>query len=325
MSSIITNEAAMAALSTLRSISADMNVTQNRMTTGAKVDKAADNAAYWSIATTMKSDDKALSAVQDALNLGSAVTNVAYSGLDSAIKVTDEIKKKLVAASQTGIDKDKVNMEITRLKDQLRSVVDSSSFNGINWLKFGDSSATTAKVAAAYYRDLQNGVFLSTLEVPIYSGSAGGRVSSLVDVRTTATSGDAGILTSFQFAKNVSAGANYVLVLNDSNRSAGTEISIDRNTSNKQLSDMISVVDGMLQMMTDAGANFGSLQASVNLQADFTAKLRDWIHEGVSRLIDADMNEEATRLKALTTQQQLTIQALSIANSKPQAILQLFN
>ncbi len=221
----------------------------------------------------MKSDDKALSAVQDALNLGSAVTNVAYSGLDSAIKVTDEIKKKLVAASQTGVDKDKVNLEITRLKDQLRSVVDSSSFNGVNWLKFGDSSATSAKVAAAYYRDLQNGVFMSTLEVPIYSGSAGGNVSSLVDVRTTATSGDAGILTSTQFAKNVSAGANYVLVVNDSNRNAATEISIDKNTTNKQLSDMISVVDGMLQMMTDAGANFGSLQSSVNLQADFTAKL----------------------------------------------------
>ncbi len=45
MSSIITNEAAMAALSTLRSISANMTVTQNRMTTGAKVDKASDNAA----------------------------------------------------------------------------------------------------------------------------------------------------------------------------------------------------------------------------------------------------------------------------------------
>jgi flagellin len=41
-------------------------------------------------------------------------------------------------------------------------------------------------------------------------------------------------------------------------------------------------------------------------------------------LVDADMNEESTRLKALQTQQQLGIQALSIANSNSESILTLF-
>jgi flagellin len=44
----------------------------------------------------------------------------------------------------------------------------------------------------------------------------------------------------------------------------------------------------------------------------------------VGALVDADMSQESTRLQALQTQQQLGIQALSIANSNSQSILSLF-
>ncbi len=70
MTSILTNVAAMAALQTLRGINDSLESTQNRVSSGYRVEKAADNAAYWSIATTMRSDNKALSAVSDALGLG---------------------------------------------------------------------------------------------------------------------------------------------------------------------------------------------------------------------------------------------------------------
>ena len=42
------------------------------------------------------------------------------------------------------------------------------------------------------------------------------------------------------------------------------------------------------------------------------------------QLVDADMNAESARLSALQVQQQLGIQALSIANSNSQNILSLF-
>ncbi len=56
------------------------------------------------------------------------------------------------------------------------------------------------------------------------------------------------------------------------------------------------------------------------MQDSFVADLKDVIKKGVGRLVDADMNEESTRLKALQTQQQLGIQALSIANSDSQNV-----
>jgi flagellin len=121
MTSIMTNSSAMAALQTLRSINSDMENTQSRISSGYKVASAADNSAYWSIATTMRSDNKALSTVQDALGLGAAKVDVAYTGMNSAIDVVSEIKSKLVAAREPGVDKTKIDKEITELKNQLVS------------------------------------------------------------------------------------------------------------------------------------------------------------------------------------------------------------
>jgi len=126
----MTNTAAIAALDTLRSISSQLDMTQSRVSSGYRVENASDNAAYWSIATTMRSDSKAMSAVEDALALGAATVDTAYTGMETAIDVVDEFKAKLVAAREPGIDKDKINKELTELKSQLRSIVDGSSFNG---------------------------------------------------------------------------------------------------------------------------------------------------------------------------------------------------
>jgi flagellin len=50
----------------------------------------------------------------------------------------------------------------------------------------------------------------------------------------------------------------------------------------------------------------------------------DAIDTGIGTLVDADMNEESTRLQALQVRQQLGVQALSLANQSAQSILSLF-
>ena len=120
MSSINTNVAAMTALQTLSQTNKQLTETQNRISTGYRVADASDNAAYWSIATTMRSDNAALSTVQDALGLGAATVDTAYTAVNSSIKVVDQIKSKLVAARQPGVDRAKIQSEITELQSQLK-------------------------------------------------------------------------------------------------------------------------------------------------------------------------------------------------------------
>ena len=67
MSSIMTNAAALTALQSLNATNKSLEMTQARISTGYRVAEASDNAAYWSIATTMRSDNQAMSTVSDAM------------------------------------------------------------------------------------------------------------------------------------------------------------------------------------------------------------------------------------------------------------------
>jgi flagellin len=83
-------------------------------------------------------------------------------------------------------------------------------------------------------------------------------------------------------------------------------------------------VETDLQTAIDAAAAFGAAQMRIDAQNDFLKKQVDALKEGVGALVDADMEEASARLQALQVQQQLGIQALSIANQNPQNILALF-
>ena len=112
MSSLLTNTSAMVALQTLRSINTDLEQTNNRVSTGLRVNTAADNAAYWSIATTIKSDNGALSAVTDSLSLGASTLSTTYTGLNTAITSLNDIKNQLVTATGANVDKAKIQQTI---------------------------------------------------------------------------------------------------------------------------------------------------------------------------------------------------------------------
>lgn len=83
-------------------------------------------------------------------------------------------------------------------------------------------------------------------------------------------------------------------------------------------------VEAALQEAINAAAAFGTAQNRIDAQADFLKAQSDALRIGIGALVDADMEEASARLQALQVQQQLGIQALSIANQQPQNILALF-
>ena len=323
MTSIMTNSAAMSALSTLRSINSDMETTQSRISTGYRVGAAADNSAYWSIATTMRSDNKALSTVTDALGFGAAKLDVAYTGMESAIDVVAEIKAKLVAAREPGVDKTKIDKELTELKNQLVSISESASFSGENWLNNTSTAALGTKdTVGGFNRDAAGLVTITTLAVNATSTTLIGAANESLGILTKDI--DANALD--PNATSTTARDYYLIDTGSTTGTAasGTGIALTSTTTDAQVDDMIRAVDSMLTQMTDAASNLGAVVKRISLQDDFVSNLMDSIDSGVGRLVDADMNEESTRLKALQTQQQLGIQSLSIANSNSENILSLF-
>ncbi|WP_454849186.1 flagellin N-terminal helical domain-containing protein [Rhizobium binxianense] len=172
MSSINTNYSAIAALKTLRSLTSELQTAQNRVSTGLRVEKSADNAAYWSIATTMRSDNRALSAVSDAIGLGEALVETHTSALDSVVDILGEIKAKLIAATEKGVDKAKIQAEIEGLKGALTATAASTSFSGENWLNtdiadLGSVTHSYKNIASSFVRGADNSVHIDTTEVDL--------------------------------------------------------------------------------------------------------------------------------------------------------------
>jgi flagellin len=329
MASINTNVAALTALRALTSTNSALDKTQNRVSTGLRVGTAADNAAYWSIATTMRSDFSSLSTVQDALGLGSATVDVAYTALDKVKDTLVLVRDKLTAAAQPGLPRDKIQTEITEMLGSLKGIADAATLQGQNWLSV-DSSATgyssDKSVVASISRaggtlSLQT-IAIDTSSMVLYdSGAAVGQVGILDSYRNGAT----GAQYATQPATPAAAAAGPPYVPADFRISAIDISGLTDSTNDMAILDgYIKGVDAAIGQLTAGATTLGAAQARIDIQQSFVTSLKDALEGGISQLVDADMNEESTRLQALQVKQQLGIQALSIANSSGQSILRLF-
>jgi flagellin-like hook-associated protein FlgL len=90
------------------------------------------------------------------------------------------------------------------------------------------------------------------------------------------------------------------------------------------ISQALKSIDDAIAKVTEGSAMLGANKALLETQEEFIGVLSDSLTAGVSAFIDADMNEASTRNQALQTQQQLGVQALSMANQNSQMILKLF-
>ena len=282
-------------------------MTQSRISTGYRVATASDNSAYWSIATTMRSDNKANSVVQDALGLGAGKVDTAYIAMNSSIEVVDQIKQKLLLAKTASAEnRAKIQSEIATYQAQLIDNIGGANYAGSNLLQTGSAATdpTVVSVISSYNRDAAGAVTTGTIDVSL---------ANIRLINTVAATND-GILDT----ETATTGAGAVTV---------SVLTVDVTVATLEdvdFDDLLTMVEAALGLMATGAAELGAAKARIDMQEDFVSKLMDSIDRGVGQLVDADMNKELTRLQALQVQQQLGIQALSIANANSQSILALF-
>ncbi|UWU94474.1 flagellin [Bradyrhizobium sp. CB1015] len=300
MSSLLTNSTAMTALQTLRSVGSQLSTTQTRISTGQRVATASDNAAYWSIATSMRADNAALSAVSDSLGLSAATVDTQYTALTTVIGDKDsgltKLQSLLVQAKTAGIDRTKIQADITQIQQQMKSTANAATFNGINWLSTTATTPATFSLVSSYSRvagtPTIGSITVTTANYSLYTATTSGVLDTV--------SGGASV-------DNMTIGAL-------------TDSAADQTT----LDGYIAQVTTAINTVASAAANLGAVKNRIATNTEFVKSLMDSVDRGVGQLVDADMNQESTRLAALQVQQQLGVQALSIANNSSQSILSLF-
>ena len=164
------------------------------------------------------------------------------------------------------------------------------------------ASTTAADIVAVGLKQAVEALGISGLTVDYNSGTAGTLAFS--------NSGTNDLSVAAQFENAGSGGL-------------GALSSIDVSTAGGAAA-ALGNIEAMIQTSIDAASSFGSVQTRIDIQSEFVGKLTDSLRAGIGSLVDADMEEASARLQALQVQQQLSTQALSIANQAPQNILSLF-
>lgn len=419
--SILTNTSAMVALQTLRTTNKDLAQVNSQISTGKKIATAKDSAAVFAISKVMESDVAGFKAISDSLNLGSSTVAVASNASSQIGSLLEEIKTKIVSASEENVDRQKIQDEIVSLRSQVSGIVSAAQFNGLN-LVDGSVTAGSISILSSLDRDSSgavttNNITVSTQNLSISAGtdvSASASTSLAASLAASDGTGGSGpdfsSFGSFSFLDNSggatggtalardaagvdltatgglvegdvveltigSVSASYVIQVGDAEAdvaagvrtaliSAGldqNEVSIALDAANGELDfenqtnaaiatatsvtrgsgslaflatvDVTSAaaaataltnVETAIQSTINAQAAFGTSEKRIELQSEFMSSLIDSFKSGIGALVDADLEEASARLQALQVQQQLGIQALSIANQAPQNILALF-
>ncbi|MEH6655738.1 MAG: flagellin [Loktanella salsilacus] len=141
MSSILTNTSAMNALSTLRGVNDRLGETQNRISTGLKVNSAKDNASYFSISTTMDSESGMNKAINSGLTLAKNSVSTGRLGAETMVDLAQQFVDRLAFAQTEGVDQDAIQKELSSLAAQMKTSIAQSSFNGENLLTAAGSGS----------------------------------------------------------------------------------------------------------------------------------------------------------------------------------------
>ncbi|MEX3316330.1 flagellin [Sulfitobacter sp. PS-8MA] len=279
MSSINTNNSAMVALQTLKSINSDLGQTQNAIATGKDISSAKDNSAIWAISKVMESDVAGYEAVSDSLSLGESTVAVASAGAEEIVETLKEMKQLAISGQSETADFTKIQADMDEKVAQITAITGGSQFNGVNLL------ATDA--------DGNGGTSLTVVSSLDRIGGAAPTVST-IDVASV----------NFE----ASLDATTITPISDSATAATA----------------FGEIEAFMTVAIDGAAELGASAQRISDQGDFVSKLSDAVKSGIGSLVDADMEAASAKLQALQTQQQLGVQALSIANQAPQTILSLF-
>jgi flagellin len=141
--SINTNVGAMVALQNLNATNRELTVAQNRVNTGLAVANAKDNGAIFAVASNMRADMGALTAVKNSIQRGQAVIDIALAAGETISKALEEQKALAVAiqSSAAGSASETAYLaDFNALGTEITAALAGATFDGTNIYAAGSAT-----------------------------------------------------------------------------------------------------------------------------------------------------------------------------------------
>ena len=286
MSVVNTNVSASVAQAALARNERALGAAMEKLSTGKKINSAADNAAGLAISTQMTSQIRGLGVAVSNANDAISMVNTADGALDEITTMLQRMRELAVQAgtgTTAATDRTYLQSEFTALRTEIDRIADNTQWNGRNILD-GSAGASTGKSTVAFGIG-QDGTAAQTLSTSFGNfNNTTGKLSGLASKVITGTT-----ITS---AITVAAAA-------------------------------ITEIDVVIADVSAQRASFGAVSNRLTHAVDSLTNTKTNSEAARSRVLDTDYAAATSELARTQIIQQAGTAMLAQANTMPQTVLAL--
>ena len=272
-------------LFSLQKMSRDMEITQNRLATGLKVNTALDDPINFFAAQEHRSRASDLASRKDGMSEAIQTIKAANVGVEGVNNLIAQAKSLAQSAmSATASEATTLATQYGKVMIQINQMANDSGYKGTNLMQSGSLTVQFAPTANQSFLNI-TGFGDSTAAFNIAGLDA--EVSTAGMGTTWVVSGQTTVTTSA-----VQTSINNLETAMDTLR-----------TKSKTLSNNLAIITA---------------------REDFTSQMINTLGDGAAKLTEADMNEEGANMLMLQTRQALATTSLNLASQVAQSVLRLF-
>jgi len=344
-------------LLSLQNTASLMDQTQERLSTGKKVNSAIDNPSSYYTAQSLTNRASDLSGLLDSMGQAISTIKAADEGIEAITSFVEQAKAVANSALETkdAEERDKYMSQYNSIRDQINQLAKDSGYKGVNLIN-GDSLTVTfnedrtSDLTIAAQNATTTGLGIN--EASAWDAKIVGTGGAAVTTATAVTAAEGTGKMSAEVAQNAvfSVGTGDDIkyyqaktalttdnVLADvlADPAKAVEVAVvkegntiksfhDTATGNTTINNAINSTTDAINKLRTMASELGNNYSIVETRESFTENLVNVLEEGADKLTLADMNEESANMLALQTRQQLAINSLSLASQAAQSVLSLF-
>ena len=295
-----TNVSALNAQRQLSDVGSNLSTSFERLSSGFRINSAADDAAGLQISNRLTSQINGLTQGNRNANDGISLAQTAEGALDEMTGMFQRIRTlagQAANGSNTQADRAALQLEMRQLGEEINRISEDTTFGGSNLLD------------GTYSAEFQVGADANqtiSMTMTSIAAATGGTVS----VASFTVSGLAAAASS---VSGVSAGANNAFA-----NASGLSF-----TSVGEAQDILAAVDSMIGAIDAKRAQLGAVQNRFSSTIRNQTNISENLSAAKSRIKDADFAKETAALTRNQILQQASQTILSQANQRPQAALSL--
>ncbi len=291
-----TNSEAIVAQDNLNTTEMSLNTAMTDLSSGLRINTAADDAAGYAISEDLTSQvnglNQSTSNAQDATSLIQTADG-ALNDVGQMLQTIRSLAVEYNGGTLDATDQNAIVSEVTQLVSQIEQIGSQAQFNGI-------SLFTTSGDASSAISTSSGGVSFTTLTFQV--GADDGQSISVSLVQLT---GSTGLL--YGIEQMVASSGGFTIA----------------NVADGATTGALSLISSMIDAVSSLASDFGAVQNRLTYTMDNLSTYSENLTSAQSTITDVDMASEETEFTKDQILEQAGISMLSQAEQNPQAILKL--